>query len=258
MKEIINRVKQDIFVIRQISYKDSVKKTSETNLGVFWNVFNPFIYMVVLSLYYQNIIIHDIDKFPAFVFVGIIIYKFYNSATKGAMRCLVNNKSLIIKAKVSSDIFVFEKIFSAFKEAGYSFIAYIPIIIFFKVKISWRIITLFPILFLTIIVICGMGKILAVAYVYFADIDYLYTVFMTLLFYVSGVFLPLDHMPDKYQYFLSYNPIFLSIYLSRNALLYSQSSYWTAWIKLILWALLLLLIGNWLFDKNRNRIVGKL
>lgn len=258
MKENINKIRQNFFVIRQISYKDSIKKTAETNLGFIWNIFNPFIYMIVLSLYYQNIIIHDIDKFPAFVFVGIIIYNFYNSATKGAMRCLVTNKSLIIRAKVSSDIFIIEKIFSAAKEALYSFVAYIPIIIYFDVKLSWRVMMLIPIFIMMILTISGMGKILAVSYVYFADIDYLYSIFMTLLFYVSCVFLPLDHMPHQYQTVLSYNPIFLSIYLTRDALLYSQPSHWTAWVKMLIWTVVLFTFGSWILNKNRNHIVGKL
>ncbi|QFJ53762.1 ABC transporter permease [Pseudobutyrivibrio xylanivorans] len=258
MRENINKVRQNFFIIRQISYKDSVKKTAETNLGFFWNIFNPFIYMIVLSLYYQNIITHDIDKFPAFVFVGIIIYNFYNSASKGAMRCLVSNKNLIVRAKVSPDIFICEKIFSAWKEVLYSFIAYIPIIIYFHVKLSWRVVILIPIFLLMIMTICGMGKILAVAYVFFADVDYLYSIFIMLLFYVSGVFLPLDHMPIQFQQVLSYNPIFLSIYLTRDALLYSQASHWTAWLKLLIWAFGLMLFGSWLFEKNRNRIIGKL
>lgn len=258
MKDKLDTIRQNIFIIRQISYKDGIKKTAETNLGFFWNIFNPFIYMMILSLYYQNIVTHDIEKFPAFVFVGIIIYNFYNSATKGAMKCLVSNKSLIIRAKVSTDIFIFEKIFTAAKEAMFSFIAYIPIIIYFDVRLSWRVITLIPVFLMMVFAICGMGKILAVAYVYFADVDYLYSIFFMLLFYVSGVFLPLDHMPEQYQTILSYNPVFLSIYLTRNALLYSQASYWTAWVKMLIWTIILMGFGTWLFNKNRNRIVGKL
>lgn len=258
MKNKINTIRQNFFIIRQISYKDGIKKTTETNLGFFWNIFNPLIYMMVLSLYYQNIVKHDIEKFPAFVFVGIIIYNFFNSATKGAMKCLVANKSLIIRAKVSTDIFIFEKIFSAAKEAMYAFIAYIPIIIYFDVKLSWRVITLIPIFLMMVFAICGMGKILAVAYVYFADIDYLYSIFFMLLFYVSGVFLPIDHMPEQYQTILSYNPVFLSIYLTRNALLYNLPSYPTAWIKMLIWTISLMIVGTLMFNKNKNNIVGKL
>ena len=254
----LESLKQYLFVIKQISYKEHKKKTDETNLGVLWNILNPFLYMVILSTYYQNVIIHKIENFPLFVFSGITIYNFYNSGTKGAMHSLVGNKNFLIKAKTPSEVYLLQKVVSAFKEMMFSAVALIPIMLFFHIRVSWRVVQLVPILLLTIAAITGIGEILAIVYVYFADIDYLYSVFMTLMMFTSGVFIPIDHLPGRLQGILTYNPIFLSIYLSRNALLYNLPSHWTAWMKLIIWAVCLVVLGHIIFEKNKNKLIGKL
>ncbi|WP_458457878.1 ABC transporter permease [Pseudobutyrivibrio sp.] len=254
----LGSIKQYLFVINQISYKEHKKKTDETNLGVLWNILNPFLYMVILSTYYQNVIIHKIENFPLFVFTGITIYNFYNNGTKGAMHSLVGNKSFLIKARIPSEIYLLQKVFSAFKEMMFSAVALIPIMLFFHIRISWRMVQLIPILLLTIATIIGIGEILAITYVYFADIDYLYSVFMTMMVFTSGVFIPIDHLPESLQVILTYNPIFLSIYLVRNALFYNLPSHWTAWIKLIIWTVSLVVLGHIFFVKNKNKLVGKL
>ena len=258
MGEEIIKIKQYFFVIRQVSFKEQKRNIDDTNLGFIWNVVNPFLYMLILSVYYQNVIIHKIDNFPIFVFTGITMLHFYTNATTGAMHSLVNNKGFITKTQLPIEIFIFQKVFEAFKEMCYSAIALIPIMMYFHIKITFRAVQLIPILLLTVIVVNGMGEILAIAYVYFADISYLYSVFMTMMFFVSGTFIPIDHMPAKLHTILTYNPIFLSIYLVRNSLIYNLPSHWTAWVKLTVWAVLLFILGRFLMIKNKNGIVGKM
>ncbi|WP_028242747.1 ABC transporter permease [Pseudobutyrivibrio ruminis] len=254
----IEKIKQTLFVLQQIGYQEQKKRNAETSLGFLWNILNPLLYMIILSTYYMNVIIHDIDRFPVFVFTGITIYNYYNTATKGALKSLVNNKNLLIKTKQPVDIFIKSKIYEGFREFLFSSIAIIPIFIAFKVRLTWRALLVIPILLITTLIISSIGKILAIWYVYFADIDYLYSVLMTMLIFVSGTFLPLGRYPASIKTALTYNPIFLSIYLYRNSLLYGIPSYWTAWVKFIVWAILLFIYSNWLFEKKRDDCINRL
>ena len=251
-------VKQMLFVIKQISYKERKKKVDETYLGVFWHLLNPLIYMVVLATYYQNVITHDIEKYPVFVFVGILIMNYYRSATIGAMDSLSSSKTLLIKTHLPIEVFVDVRVLIAVKELLYSCIALIPVIIFFKIKLSIRILELIPIFILTTLIIIGVGKILSIAYLYFGDIDHLYRLFMTMMFYVSGVFIPLEHLPERIRDVFAYNPIFLSIYMTRNCLMYNLPSHWTAWIKIIIWAIVLYGLGTLIFEKKRDACMNRL
>ncbi len=259
MKEKIKLIKQYLFVVKQITYKDNKRKTSEMNLGFLWNVLNPFIYMVILSTYYQNVIKHDnIINFPIFVFVGITIYNFYLISTRDGMVSLIGEQNLIINSSIPVDIFILQKIFIALKEMLFSIIALVPILYFFRIHIHCRALLIIPIILITFFTAMGIATILAVAAVFFDDIIYLYSVFMTLMMFVSGTFIPIESLPIKFQKILTYNPIFLSIYLCRNCVIYNRDSHWTAWAKLIVWMVGSLLFGHWLLYKLRPYIVNKL
>ncbi len=247
-----------LFVIKQINYKEHKKYTDDTNLGVLWNVLNPFLYMLIIATYYENVILHDIPKFPVFVFVGVIVFNYYKIGTFGAMKSLVNNKNLLIKTKVPLQVFIMQKVFAAFRDMLYGSVALIPIMIFFKVVPSIRIFEVIPVMVLSTIIIFSIGELLAILYVFFADVEYLYGILLSLLIFTSGVFIPIDHLPPALQNIMEYSPIFLSIYISRNAIIYNLPSHWTAWTKLLVWAIILLGVSYKVYEDNRDKCVNKL
>lgn len=253
-----NMFKQYMFAIRQISTKDTKKKTDDTSLGFIWNIASPLLYMIIMSTYYSNIITHNVYKYPVFVMMGYVVINYYTQGTTGAMLSIVKNRNLIIRSKMPKELFIYQRVYLAFKDFIYTSIALIMVMVFFRIEPSWRVLLMGPILLLTTILIIGIGKILAVIYIFFADVEYLYSVFMTLMYCVSGVFLTTDHLPINIQIILSYNPIFLAIYLTRNCLMYNLPSYWSAWVKLTLWSLGSAVIGNYLFKKYNNQIVNKM
>ena len=256
--KVISFLQQYSFVIRQITYKEKQHKTTGMDLGAFWNVLNPLLYMIVLSTYYQNVIHHDVENFPTFVFLGITMLNFYRESTTGAMHSLVANKGLIIRTRMPVEVFTYQKVFSAFKEMLYSSVALLPILWFFHIPLTWHLIFIVPVMVLTILIVTGIGKMLAVAYVYFADIDYLWSVFMTLMFFVSETFIPLNHVPESLQPLLRLNPIYLSVHLSRDAIMYGTLSGGADWMKLMMWATALYGLGQSVFKHHKNDIIGRL
>ncbi len=255
---MIRRLHDYYFVINQISLKEHKKRVSETNLGFLWNVLSPLLYMLLMSNYYCNIVTHDIANYPIFIFTGVNMVGFYRTATVGAMRSLVENKKLIIRTKWRLELFVYQKVFSAFKDLLYASIALMPLFYYYKIKITLRCFIIFPVLLLTFMVIIGIGKILAVLYVKFADIDYLYSLVMSMLPFVSAMFIPLEHFPENVQFILTYNPVFLSLYLARNCIVYGVPSFYTAWLKLIIWAVGTYTFGTLVFNKNKNYLASEL
>ena len=68
----------------------------------------------------------------------------------------------------------------------------------------------------------GIGSILSILYVFFADVRHLYGVFLTLLMYLSAIFYPVSRLPGWMQMVLGYNPVYLFIYILRTAIMENQ------------------------------------
>ena len=50
--------------------------------------------------------------------------------------------------------------------------------------------------------------ILSALYVFFRDVEYLYSVFLTLLNYVSAIFYPTDIIPENFRWLFMLNPVY--------------------------------------------------
>ena len=101
----------------------------------------------------------------------------------------------------------------------------------------------------------GVGAILSIMYVFFADIKHLYSVILTLLMYLSAIFYPVDRLPDVMKVVLDYNPIYLFIYIMRVAVMDGQIPDTIVLIKATLFAVVFFAAGIITFNKKQNDVM---
>ena len=106
--------------------------------------------------------------------------------------------------------------------------------------------------------VTGVGYILSILYVFFADIKYLYSVFLRILLYLTAIFYPVTSLPEKLQTLIGYNPVYMSIYIARECMVYGRVPYYTAWIKLAIAAVLSYIIGWIVFNKKQNDVMQRI
>ena len=173
------------------------------------------------------------------------------------MTALVDNKTLLLKAKLPKQTFVLSRIYTSLTNFGYTCIAYVFMLIIFRVKPSWTML-LFPLdVALALIFGAGIGYILSILYVFFADIKYLYSVLLTMILYMSAIFYPVTSLPPLLQEAIGYNPIYLSIYIAREAVVYNRAPHYSAWIKLAMAATISFAAGLTVFKKKENDVMQR-
>lgn len=249
------KISQYFFVINELAKKELNRQHSESNLGALWNVANPLLFLIVMSSLYGTIFKHDVENFPIYFAIGYLIYNLYRTGTMHAMEALVSNKTFLIKTKLPHNIFIIAKVYHAFFVYLYSLIAFLALFLFFKMTFSWTMIFFIPDLLLTLVIIIGIGKILSVIYVFFADIKYLYTVFMTLVLFGSALFYPADRLTGITRMILEINPVYSSITIARDCILYKTIPMGKYWICLLIWSVITYGLGSVLFKKASSNIV---
>ena len=131
-------------------------------------------------------------------------------------------------------------------------------LVVFKIKPSWSML-LFPVdVLFALVFSLGIGYMLAVMYVFFADIKYLYSVFTTVLMYMSALFYPIASLPEAMQNFINCNPLYVIIYFARTCVMEGRVPEGMVWIKLICWSLTSFVVGMTVFRVNENKIMQKL
>ena len=226
------------------------RKYARSKLGIVWSVLNPLLNMVVMSLIFSYMFRRSIDNFPVYYIIGQTIYGLFSEATRSAMTSIVDNKMLIVRTKLPKQTFILSRIYTAFVNFLYTLIPLVGILLFFNVNLTWKIFLFLADIILLMLFSIGIGYVLAVLYVFFADIKHLYGIILTILMYMSAIFYPAESLPTFMKIVVAYNPIYLAIDIARNVIQYNLFPYYTEWIKLGIYAFLTLEVGILLYKKK--------
>lgn len=253
-----NRIKQYLFVIRELTGRELKRKYSRSKLGIVWSVLNPLLNMIVLSLVFSQMFKRAIENFPVYYLCGSVLWSLFTTSTQTAMTALVDNKQMLIKVKIPMQVFVISRVYTAFVNFIYSLIAFIPILIVFHIKINFNILFLLVIIVFELMFAVGFSYILSIGYVFFGDVRHLYGIMLTLWMYLSAIFYPINNLPDIMITVVANNPIYLFIDGMRWIVLENALPPARTVFKMILWSVFVYLIGNLVFQKNKNKVMQKL
>lgn len=253
-----SQLKQYMFVVQELTGRELKRKYSRSRLGIIWSVLNPLLNMIVLSLIFSTMFKRSIENYPVYYLCGYVLWSLFTTATNTAMTVLVDNKQMLIKVKLPMQVFVVSRVYTALVNFGYSLIAFIPILLVFRVKLRW------PILFIPIIVIfqlmftLGFSYILSASYVFFGDVKHLYGIVLTLWMYLSALFYPTESLPPVMKTVVANNPIYTYIDSLRWIILEGVFPPINTMIKMVIWSIAVYFIGTHIFNSSKNKIMQKL
>lgn len=246
------------FALKQLVSREVKRKYARSYLGIVWSVLNPLMSMAVLSMIFSTIFKRSIENFPIYFLTGNIFWSLFAETTNSAMTALVDNKSMLMKVKLSKQTFVAARMFTALTNFSYTCVAYVLMLIVFQVKPT-RYMLLFPVVVIfNMLFSAGIGFILSVLYVFFADIKYLYSVLLTLWMYMSAIFYPVDRLSNAMQWIIRKNPVYNYIEFARDIVLYGIMPEPVLWLKIIGWGSISFAAGYWIFQKKENLVMQKL
>lgn len=250
--------RQSFFVIQELVAREIRRKYSRSKLGIIWSVLNPLLSMTVLSLIFSTMFRKSIENYPVYYLTGFLIWNFFTTATNTAMTALADNQMLILQVKLPRSVFPLARVCTAFVNYLYSLIAYLCILLFYRIPFTWHML-LYPVIVVMVFFFAlGLSYILSVLYVFFGDVKHLYSVLLTLWMYLSALFYPLELLPEGMQVLIWQNPVYNFIAAARDCILYGRMPGAAVWARMILWSLGVFLAGTWIFRESQNRIVQKL
>lgn len=252
-----NERKQYVFALKQLVSREVKRKYARSNLGIVWSVLNPLLSMAVLSMIFSTMFKRSIENYPIYLLTGNILWGFFSTATNTAMTALVDNRNLLLKVKLSKQTFVLSRVLTALTNFGYTCIAYVLMVIVFRIQPSIYMLCLPIAVFSLALFSTGIGYLLSIVYVFFADIKHLYSVLLTLWMYMSAIFYPVENVAPAMQKIIKANPIYAYIEFSRECVLYRTLPAASVWLKMILWGIGMFGVGYYVFKKKENIVMQK-
>ncbi len=241
---------------KQLVQRDIKLRYRRSFLGYIWSVLNPLLIMLVLTIVFSNFFKFSIKNFPVYLLSGNVIFNFFSISTTASCSTIIDNGTLIRKTYVPKYIFVLSKVTSCFVDFLFSLTALILVMVITKSHFSFFNLLLFIPAFEVYIFSLGIGLYIAQANVFFRDIFHIYSVFTTMLYYITPIFYPAEILPDKIKFFIqTFNPLYIFVNLFRNCV-YSGTKMDLQQIMYgAFWAIGAFIIGTLFFKKNQDKFI---
>lgn len=237
------------FIFTELVKRDFKKKYKRTVLGVFWSVLSPLITMLILALIFGNFFGRSIPHFIIYLFSGQVVFNYFRESTTEGMHALVANAGIFSKINVPKYLFLFSKNVAALINFGIILVIYFAAVAIEGIPYTWKFLCLiYPILCL-IFINLGIGFILSALFIFFRDIAYIYSLFVTLVMYSSAIFYDIRIVPEPYQAIFYANPIFVCIDYFRTIVIYDAVPSLGMHAILAAYAAVLFAFGCWMYKR---------
>jgi len=171
------------------------------------------------------------------------------------MTSLMSNAGIFTKVNVPKYLFLLSKNVQTLINFGLTLCVFFLFCILDGITFTWKFILLvYPIACLVLFNI-GVGLILSALFVFFRDIQYLWSVFTMLLMYMSAIFYTIDSYSYNVQCLFLLNPVYLFIRYFRKIVI--EATIPTVWFHLLMTADVLIVvgIGCWMYKKYNARFL---
>ena len=208
----LTKMRENSFLFSELVKRDFKKKYKRTYLGMLWSVLSPLLTLLVMSIVFKSFFGRSIPHYTIYLFCGNIVFSFFSDATSGGMGSLLWNSDIFSKINVPKYLFLFSRNVSSLINFGLTLAVFFIFCIIDGIPFRWCFFMLIIPIACLIIFNLGMGLILSALFVFFRDIQYLWSVFTMLLMYMSAIFYTVDEATfGGYAKLFLVNPIYVYI-----------------------------------------------
>ncbi len=249
---------KEIWRFRELLYffawRDLKVRYKQTAIGVAWALFQPFITMVIFTVFFGQFAKMPSEgvPYPIFVFVGLLIWQFFSTALSDASNSLVANQSIITKIYFPRLLLPISTVVTKLIDFLIASLILVGLMIYYQYTPNIAGLFILPlVLFISCIGAVGAGFFLAAVNVKYRDVRYALPFFIQILMFVTPVIYPAS-IAGKYAWLLALNPMTGVINATRAAVLGTGPIDWATLGFSFLICVALLIVGIMYFKKTER------
>jgi len=211
----------DLWRYRELIYfliwRDIKVRYKQTALGASWAIIQPFVTMVVFSLFFGRLakIPSDDIPYPIFSYTALLPWGLFAKALTDAGRSLVAQRTLITKVYFPRLSIPISSVLSGLVDFGLAFIVLVLMILYYnyapnqtyQVYLTPAVLTLPLFLLLAIVTALGVGLWLSALNVNYRDVNYVLPFLTQVWFFMTPITYSTSMIPDKAQLLYALNPM---------------------------------------------------
>lgn len=218
-------------------------------IGIFWYLLEPLLMFAILIVL-QGVVNVQIEMYPAYLLLGLIMFNFFSNSTSQAITSLSSKARFIKSMKIPYE----SLIISVMLQTTFSHIFEVILLGLVMLWLGIPVIGIifYPLIFIILLIFSfGISLILGTIGVFIMDTSNVWRVVTRLLWFATPIFYVLkqDSLVSK---LILFNPVYYFISLGRDFVIYGNFNLQFIIICMIL-SFLALILGLWIFERTKNK-----
>lgn len=190
-------------------WRDIKIRYKQTAIGAAWAVLQPFLAMVVFTLFFGKLahIPSGGIPYPVFYYSALLPWLYFAASLQAATNTIVENQRVITKVYFSRLALPISSVLSGLVDFGVGFVLFIFMMIYYGIRPGIPLL-LFPFfLFLAVLTALGVGLWLSAMNAIYRDVRYVVPFLVQFWLFASPVAYSSSLVPEKWRWLYGLNPM---------------------------------------------------
>jgi lipopolysaccharide transport system permease protein len=190
-------------------WRDIKVRYKQTAIGAAWAVLQPFLTMLVFSLFFGRLahIPSDGLPYPIFYYSALLPWMYFAAALQNSTSTIVENQRLVTKVYFPRLALPLSAVLSGLVDFGISFLMFIAMMVYYRMAPSWTLLMLPLFLLLAVLTALGVGLWLSALNAIYRDVRYVVPFLVQFWMFASPVAYPSSLVPLKWRWLYGLNPM---------------------------------------------------
>lgn len=244
-----------LYLLGEFTRRDFKGRYAGSVMGFLWSFVQPLWSLALFTFLFSTVmkispgIGERTSNFAIFLFCGLLPWMAVQEGISRATTAITENAELVKKMSFPSGLLVWAVVLAALLHEAIALSLFLVVLgVTGQLSISgmWILVVAAP---LQIGLTAGIGFLAAAVNVFFRDIAQINTMLLQGWFYLTPIVYPLSLVPDRFESFMSLNPLTVLVTLYREALLGGELPPLSSLTPLVVATTLALAIGLLVFRR---------
>jgi lipopolysaccharide transport system permease protein len=192
-----------------LTWRDIKVRYKQTALGASWAILQPFLTMVVFSLFFGRLakIPSDGVPYPVFSYAGLLPWTFFSMGLAQSSASLVTSSNLITKVYFPRLAIPVATVLSGVVDFVLAFVVLLGMMVFYGIVPTWNMIWLPAFLLLALITCLGVGLWLSALNVKYRDVRYVIPFITQFWLFATPIAYPSALLEQPWRTIYGLNPM---------------------------------------------------
>ena len=243
----------------EIAKRDVLGRYRGASFGLLWSLISPFFMLLIYTLAFGYLLKSrwpgtngDIADYSMLLFIGLIVHGFFAECLNRAPTLIVSSPNLVKRIVFPLQVLPWMMVLSALFHTIANSLVYVVLNFLLRGELGPTMLLLPLVVSPLAVAALGVGWLLSSLSVFLRDIGQVTGVLAMAMLFLSSAIVPVDSLPENYQWLFRLNPLTFIIDQAREVAFWGRMPNWIGLGLYAMGALLFAYFGYAVFQKTRR------